>query len=185
MQLRSAYARAHEWLLHLRLLTLGHSGKKGMDVNSIVIGVIGGTIATVPMTLVMVGLYRLLPHREQYPLPPREITENLAEKAGVQHRLDEPKLTWLTLIGHFAYGAVCGAVYAPVASFVPIGHVWSGIGFGLLVWIVSYLGLLPLLNLFPRATQRPPRRNALMIAAHVVWGAFLGATVLWLRRHFA
>jgi hypothetical protein len=31
------------------------------------------------------------------------------------------------------------------------------------------------LDLHPPATRHPPRRNALMVAAHVVWGGVLGA----------
>jgi len=151
-------------------------------VNSIITGLMAGTIATVPMTLVMAGLFRLLPRREQYPLPPREITEHVAEKAGVDEHLDESKRTGLTWLAHFAYGAVCGAIYAPLTKLVPVPHVWWGVLFGLFVWLISYLGLLPALGLFPRVTKQPARRNALMIAAHIVWGLFLGATVFWLRR---
>jgi putative membrane protein len=51
----------------------------------------------------------------------------------------------------------------------------KGIGFGLLVWAGSYLGLLPALGLLSPATQHAPQRNLLMIAAHLVWGAVLGA----------
>ena len=138
-------------------------------------------IATLPMTLVMTWLFKLLPRKEQYPLPPREITMNVAEKVGVAKHLNEPQRTGLTLFSHFAYGAATGAIYAPLARLIPIPFVVSGIIFGLIVLTVSYLGLLPALRLFPPATQRPPRRNLLMITAHVVWGAFLGFIVQWLN----
>jgi uncharacterized membrane protein YagU involved in acid resistance len=47
--------------------------------------------------------------------------------------------------------------------------------FALLVWLVSYLGWIPAANILPPATDQPKRRNALMIAAHVVWGVSLGS----------
>ena len=40
--------------------------------------------------------------------------------------------------------------------------------------VLPMLGLLPALGILTPATRHPPRRNLLMIAAHVVWGATLG-----------
>jgi hypothetical protein len=45
-----------------------------------------------------------------------------------------------------------------------------GLTFGLGVWAVSYLGLMPALGLHESATEHLRRRNLLMIAAHAVWG---------------
>jgi len=53
----------------------------------------------------------------------------------------------------------------------------KGVGFGLLVWAGSYLGLLPAVGLHRPATRESARRNGMMIASHVVWGAVLGAMV--------
>jgi putative membrane protein len=37
--------------------------------------------------------------------------------------------------------------------------------------------MLAALGILKPATEHPPRRNALMIAAHLIWGAVLGALV--------
>ncbi len=50
----------------------------------------------------------------------------------------------------------------------------AGAGFGLAVWAGSYLGWLPAAGILRPATEHPPRRVALMIAAHLVWGASAG-----------
>src|SRR5262249_36443677 len=50
----------------------------------------------------------------------------------------------------------------------------KGTAYGLAVWAGSYLGLLPALGILSPATRHPPRRTALMIAAHVVFGSALG-----------
>jgi hypothetical protein len=55
--------------------------------------------------------------------------------------------------------------------------VLAGVGFGLAVWAVSYLGWLPAAGILSPATEHPARRNALMIGAHVVWGATTGLAV--------
>jgi hypothetical protein len=52
--------------------------------------------------------------------------------------------------------------------------VLAGAGFGVAVWAGSYLGWLPAAGILSPATEHPPRRNALMIASHVVWGATAG-----------
>lgn len=137
-------------------------------------GGIAGLAATLPMTISMEMMHDNLPPEEQYPLPPREITEKLAEEAGVDDDLSEKEHRAATLAAHFGYGAACGVVYGLASPVLPGSPVARGIGFGLAVWTGSYLGLLPSLGILKSAKEHPMRRNALMIAAHVVWGAATG-----------
>jgi hypothetical protein len=51
-------------------------------------GALAGFVATVPMSAAMLTMHRLLPEHEQYPLPPHEITAELAEKADMEEHLD-------------------------------------------------------------------------------------------------
>jgi uncharacterized membrane protein YagU involved in acid resistance len=144
-------------------------------VSRMVVGSLAGLAATVPMTAFMKAAFRALPARERYPLPPRLITENVGEKAGVWDELSEPERKAATLAAHYGYGAAVGAVYGLLAPSLPLPPALRGVGYGLGVWAVSYLGLLPGMRLFPPATEEPAGRNALMIAAHLVWGWALGA----------
>ena len=146
-------------------------------MNALAAGSIAGLVATVPMTAVMEGLYRQLPPKEQYPLPPREITQSVTEAAGVEDQLDEEEHVKLALGSHFAYGTACGAAYALTAYKLPIPALVSGAAFGMSVWAGSYLGWLPAMGILKPATEHPPRRNGLMIAAHVVWGLAAGMMV--------
>jgi hypothetical protein len=146
-------------------------------MNGLIKGALAGFIATIPMTLAMKALHAQLPKEERYPLPPRLIVESAAEKLDVEDDLREEDEFALTVASHFAYGATTGAIYGQglgIQRMEP--SVASGIVYGLGVWTVSYLGLLPGLGLLTPATEHPARRNALMIAAHIVWGAALGAT---------
>ena len=138
-------------------------------------GLIAGFGATAPMTICMLLLHPALPPSQQYPLPPSEITSALADRIHLSHALGTEGRSWLTLIGHFGYGAAMGTIYASLTSFVPSAPLPFGILFGLAVWGVSYLIALPWLGLFPPARQEPLRRNLLMIGAHLVWGAALGS----------
>ena len=138
-------------------------------------GTLAGIMATGPMTGFMQAGRRLLPWREQYPLPPRQITMEVARQTGIRDELDSVTKQWATALAHFGYGGAMGGLYAGGVRKLTGGGILSGIGWGLTVWSSSYLGALPALGILSPATQHPARRNALMIAAHVVWGAALEA----------
>ena len=140
---------------------------------NVLAGAAAGLVATAPMSAVMKVLHTQLPAEEQYPLPPRQITVNAADAVGAAPK-DEETQHELTLAAHFAYGATCGAIYSTLEDRVGGPAAVKGIGFGLAVWASSYLGWLPAAGLLAPATKQPARRTALMIAAHVVWGAALG-----------
>jgi uncharacterized membrane protein YagU involved in acid resistance len=136
-------------------------------------GALAGFIATGPMTATMALLFHGLPAQERYSLPPRELTESILAWRVPGLPAGETTHDWLALISHFGYGALTGAAYGflPAARSHPLS---AGMTHGVAVWAGSYLGWIPALNLLAPATHHPPRRNALMIAAHLVWGAALG-----------
>ena len=147
-------------------------------MNRFLLGALAGFVATVPMTVAMELMHRRLPRRQRYPLPPREITMEVAEEIGVKRHLNEPQRLSLTLASHFAYGATAGALYASLeARQGRLPPAVCGAAFGLAVWSGSYLGLLPALGILRPATEHPAPRNALMISAHLLWGSVTGAVL--------
>lgn len=151
-------------------------------ITSAAAGSASGFIATVPMTLAMTAMHRQLPAHEQQPLPPRQITEELVERAGAAENLQEGEMRALAYVNHFGYGAGSGAAFGVLASRMPLPPVMTGVAFALSVWTLSYLGWLPATRILPPATEQPARRNALMIAAHIVWGASMGLAFDRLQR---
>lgn len=143
-------------------------------MNGFIAGAISGAVATAPMTLFMSYLHRRLPKREQYPLPPRNITMKMADKVGVKNSLGESEKFTFTMINHFSYGAAIGSLYFPIAKLQKFPKVVSGMIYGLGVWSVSYMGWMPAIGLYPQVNKIPFKRNLLMIGAHLVWGAALG-----------
>lgn len=137
-------------------------------------GAAAGWLATVPMTIFMELAWRLLPAREKYPLPPRIITNQLRRRWGSKHPFRQTGETVWTLVLHFLFGVVTGSMYAVLEDRVPAGNYVKGITAGLIVWSGSYLGWVPAIRLMPTAPKQPWRRNLLMVAAHIVWGATLG-----------
>ncbi len=140
-------------------------------MNRVLAGAIGGAAGSIPMTAVMLSLFERLPPELRYPLPPREITEAIAERADAAHRLGERGLTWSSLAAHFGYGAVTGALYTALLRRRPRYALATGALYGLLVWMLSYLGWVPALRLLQPGTRHPAPRRRMMIAAHLVWGA--------------
>ena len=145
------------------------------------IGGLAGLAATVPMTIAMELLRPLVPLHGQLPTPqePRYVTEGILRSAGLDHELSRTvrrKLTWLA---HGLFGAACGAGLALIPRKVPFSKPVQGVLCGLGVWTASYAGWVPALGILPPPSGRPRGRNALMIAAHMVWGATAGYQFEW------
>lgn len=145
---------------------------------SMVRGGLAGLAATVPMTAVIaagrVGGWLYTP-------PPAEITGEVAERMGEEPEPEDPVFQASWLAAHLGYGAACGALYGLLRPLLPRSNSAAGLIFGGAVWGVSYLGLLPALDLFPSATKDSPRRQAVMIAAHGVYGVSLAEVEQALR----
>ena len=129
----------------------------------LVLGAVAGFVATLPMSIAMRKLHGGLPGRERYPAPPRE----LIDSASAQAIPEEPARD-LTIAAHHLYGAATGAL---VAAAMPRAGPAAGAAAGVAVWTGSYLGWIPTVGLLRPATAHPARRNRMMLAAHLVWGA--------------
>ena len=135
--------------------------------SRLLLGAVAGVAGTMAMTSAMRRLHGRLPASDRYPLTPREIVD-----AAVAP--DPAVAPDLTTAAHFAYGAACGALLA-AADERPSMVTGAAAGTG--IWLVSYMGWVPALSLLKPATEHPARRNALMIAVHVVWGTATAASL--------
>ena len=141
-------------------------------------GALAGLAATVPMTAVIgagraAGLMRTP--------PPVEITENIAEQAGENPDRQSPEFQAGWLAAHVGYGAACGVIFAAIRPVLPRSDLVAGLLFGGAVWGVSYISLLPSLNLYPPAQDDSNQRQVVMIAAHAVFGAAMASIERQLR----
>lgn len=141
-----------------------------------------GVVGTVPMTIFMLLMHRLLPNWQRYALPPERITDALAKRAGVGKRMDKRQRVGAAVVAHFGYGASMGMMYSLFARLTSLPVLVKGIMFGLVVWAGNYLGLLPTMSIPSSADDETVRRNMLMIAAHVIWGTATGMVADWLAR---
>ena len=136
------------------------------------IGGAAGTLATIPMTAVMLLAQKLGYLGEA---PPRLITS-----AAISNE-DQPPPDLETeraasAVTHFGFGAASGTLFGLLASAVrlPGSRIIQGVLFACVVWLVSYKGWVPALNIMPPPEKDRPDRPIVMILAHLVFGATLG-----------
>ena len=134
----------------------------GLRLSSrIILGALSGMAGTMAMTAAMGRLHRRLPEPQQYPLPPREITELVSDRGP------DDAIKDAATAAHFFYGAAAGSLLAMAR---PRTGPAEGALFGAGIWAASYLGWIPAANILEPADRHPGKRTALMIAAHLIWG---------------
>ena len=150
-------------------------------MRNVLMGAAAGTLATVPMTLFWEVMHARLPGEPPRPLPPREVVEALAVKAGVSRHLSERDVEWLAMAAHVGYGAFTGALLGLPTPRGARG-VAAGMLFGLGVWSASYLGWLPATGVRHSPRYDLPARTALVLSSHLLWGAVAGLVLAGGRR---
>lgn len=131
----------------------------------------GGILATAVMSVLMFASKALGIMRTP---PPKEITANAERQVGAPpHRQPPPTFTVTWVLAHTGYGAAFGALYALGEKFLPLPRPLRGGLYGLALWAAGYLGLMPLLGLYPWPGEDNPGRTATMIAAHLAYGESL------------
>jgi hypothetical protein len=135
--------------------------------SRLLMGALAGVVGTAAMTAAMNRLHRRLPAEQRYPLPPREISQTLLPAR------DEETAKDASIAAHFAFGSAAAALLAATSRRPSVGR---GVAGGLLVWLGSYFGWVPGGRILKPVHRHPARRTALMIAAHVAWGAVTALT---------
>jgi hypothetical protein len=131
-------------------------------------GARAGVTATTAMTAVLLGARVLGTARRT---PPRAVTEGVVP--GVA-RAPEPVARAATTATHYAFGIVSGATFALVAPHLPGPRVVKGVGFAMVVMVLSYEGWVPAAGLLPPQHRLDRPRAAALVASHLVFGAVLG-----------
>lgn len=72
------------------------------------VALIAAFVGTAAMTVAMLVMHRALPRPQQQPLPPYQISMNVAERVGLRKRMDEEQRFASTMLLHFGYGTIVG-----------------------------------------------------------------------------
>ncbi len=88
---------------------------------------------------------------------------------GLTYVYSRFRLNWANFLVHFSFSTVCASFYAVVAEYNPRIKFLQGAAFGIVVWVVSHLLIMPILRL-TAATLRPPfEENLSECFGHAVW----------------
>jgi hypothetical protein len=159
-------------------IMMNRGRREGETMEPLARGALAGLVATVPMTAV-IGAGRAAGLMGTP--PPVEITENIAEQAGQDPDRQSPEFQTAWLAAHVGYGTACGAIFSAIRPVLPRSDLVAGLLFGAAVWGVSYISLMPSLNLYPSAEDDSNQRQAVMIAAHAAYGTALASVEHRLR----
>lgn len=133
-------------------------------------GAVGGAVATAAMSAVMVAGSRAGLMGDQ---PPKRIAR--AALPGHKHR-PKPGEGVMGALAHLGFGVTAGGLCGLMAR----GHripVAVGVGYALTIWISSYEGWIPSLDILPPISGDQPGRPLVMAAGHVVYGTALALTL--------
>jgi Family of unknown function (DUF6789) len=129
-------------------------------------GLLAGLLATLAMTVVM-----LAGSATGFSPIPRPIPIALLAWA-VRGALPRPALLAGGMLAHFAYGGLAGALFA--WTLRRYANVWSGLAFGVLLWLGMGLLWLPLLHWGRFGALVHPGIGAATLLLHLVYGGVLG-----------
>lgn len=138
-------------------------------------GAVAGVVATLAMSVPMLAATQLGLVRRQ---APRHITDRLLQRTGLAGQVrDEDSRDALAAANHLGFGAAGGVIFGLLSRHLPPSapRVAAGMAYGAMIWTVSYAGWAPALRLMPVPDDDEPARPALMLGAHLVYGAVLGA----------
>ena len=154
-------------------------------VEEAIAGAVSGLAATVPMTISMLVMQRMLPRRDQSTLEPQRVSDDMLRRSHADNHMSAKQERQFSVVAHLGYGAASGMAYALAERLLPLPRGIRGPVYGLFVWAASYAGWLPVVGTLPPPQRRPVNRNLLMIVAHFVWGLALdiAASVLLGRQY--
>lgn len=145
------------------------------DVKAILDGGLGGAVGTVGMSALMLaaGKAGLLGEH-----PPDTIAGAALDVVGI-HGQGEEQQDALAILLHFGFGIGTGALFGLLHRRLPfrMNATLHGVIFGSIVWATSYQGWIPALGIMPPASEDRPDRPRVMLVAHWVYGAILGAVL--------
>lgn len=154
---------------------MSRAGRSALDAAA---GALAGAAATLPMSALMWASGRAGLMGEQ---PPKGVTDHALDEVGAHP--SQPTRWAATAVTHLGFGAAAGVPFALMHHSLPVGvpRVATGALYGVGVWASAYLGWVPAMGILPSAEDDRPGRALSMVAAHVVYGAALGAGLQLLR----
>ena len=115
---------------------------------------------------------------------PEGLAEQFAFKvaAGIFGQDIGPRVRLAGRLVHLAYGAAWGMLYGLLQATYRRPPAASGATYGLVVWLVGPVFLVPTMRLMGKPSEEPVARSVALIAGHLVYGVALATAFEALQR---
>lgn len=146
---------------------------------AIIVGMISG--------MVKIGWEAILPPRTQQrnaTNPPQKMLEQFGVPKRITHAYvmysTDQKVYWFSLILHFTFSIFFSFVFIILTQVTPQVAMWQGTVYGLVIWFMWHVIIMPLMKTVPSALKQPFSEHFSEILGHMVWGWSIAASTYYL-----
>lgn len=139
--------------------------------KTVAVGITAGIVAG----LVKLGWENILPPRtpeRDATNPPQKLLQQLGVPEKVTHATytySGQKLPWVSYLIHFGFSASFGTIYSVAGQITPWIKKGHGVPFGIAVWDLFHVELMPKLGTVPSAKDQPMEEHVSELLGHAVW----------------
>ncbi len=143
-----------------------------MSISILIIGITAGIISGI----VKLGWEVILPPRtdeRNETNPPQKMLQQMGVPYRITHltySYSGLQIPWVSLIMHFAFSIFFSVLYCWIFIYFPIISIGMGTIFGLIIWIVYHIILMPMLKTVPPFWKQPWEEHFSEALGHMVWG---------------
>lgn len=152
------------------LLTTTVTARRNLKAAAVA-GVIGGAVSAIVKFGWEVPFPPRTPERNETN-PPQTLLEQLgmsSEKSHTTVTFNGHELPIFSFIIHFGFAISFGLFYAVFAEIYPGIKLWQGAAFGLLLWAVFHVIVMPIMRTVPAPWDQPFEEHFSEALGHVIW----------------
>ncbi|MGX4594115.1 DUF1440 domain-containing protein [Leuconostoc sp. JNUCC 76] len=135
-----------------------------------------GTIAGVISGMVKIGWEAILPPRTQErdeTNPPQRLLQQMGIPRKWTHAYfyyaTDQKVHYVALIMHFSFSIAFGVLLVLLDQYFPIVTFGQGSVYGIVIWIIFHIIILPAMKTIPSALKQPFSEHFSEFLGHIVW----------------
>lgn len=138
---------------------------------AVIAGILGGIISGI----VKLGWEVLLPPRtvaRNLTNPPQELLQQFGIPKAITHltyTYSGQQMPWVSFIMHFGFSIVFAILYCILAEYYPKIKLGQGTIYGLVIWVLFHLLIMPLMGTVPAVWNQPFEEHFSEALGHMVW----------------
>jgi len=161
-------------------ISVSHPRKFDRATRGFVSGAVGGLIGA---GMKLVGEWIFPPRSPGEPIPPAVAVSRLLKAFSGSPLLPE-KMTLAVQGFHWSFSIGAGAIYGVIAEFAPAARAGYGIGFGMVLLLLTHETTLPYFGFSLPWKQIPVKEHLSEIFTHAIFGVAVELTRRFVRSNF-